>query len=523
MLITELAHETRTRLPWPAALPASAGAGLLLLLSFPRFGLWWCTPFAVALLAVAVRGQRVLAGFGLGMVAGLVFFFPLLSWTSTQVGPMPWVLLSSLEGVYLGLLGAAAAFCTPLILRYRWSWAPLTAVLWGGQEVLRSHTPFGGFPWGRLAFSQADSPAVRYAVLGGAPLVTFVVALAGGLLAVALWRLRIVPALAAVALVAAGLAVPVAGTDGRKVVIAIVQGNVPRLGLDFNAQRRAVLDNHASATLELAQQVTAGKRPRPALVVWPENSSDIDPLDNTDAAQVIDSAAQAIGAPILVGAVLDAPGTGPGGVGRVRNAALLWVPGQGPVQEYTKQHPVPFAEYIPMRTLVRKITKLVDRVRSDFVPGTAPGVMTVPGGGPVIGDAICFEVAYDSLVRATVDGGAQLLVTQTNNATFNTAEAEQQLAMVRLRSVEHGRSGLMASTVGVSAFVDSGGSVHDATAFNTRAVLVREVALSNRRTLATRLGDAPEVILAILALFGIVATVAARRRRQPGHQNEEAA
>ena len=57
---------------------------------------------------------------------------------------------------------------------------------------------------------------------------------------------------------------------------------------------------------------------------------------------------------------------------------------------------------------------------------------------------------------------------QTNNATFNEAEARQQLAMVRLRAVEHGREALMASTVGVSAFVGTDGTVYDATGFNVR-------------------------------------------------------
>ena len=109
----------------------------------------------------------------------------------------------------------------------------------------------------------------------------------------------------------------------------------------------------------------------------------------------------------------------------------------------------------------------------------------LPIGPATVGDVICFEVAYDEVVRDTVTGGAQLLVVQTNNATFNEAEARQQLAMVRLRAVEHGRPALMASTVGVSAFVDEAGNVHDATAFNAPAVIVRDVTLGTSRTMAT--------------------------------------
>jgi apolipoprotein N-acyltransferase len=291
--------------------------------------------------------------------------------------------------------------------------------------------------------------------------------------------------------------------------VAVVQGNVPRLGLDFNAQRRAVLDNHVSATVRLAERVAAGQQARPDLVVWPENSSDIDPLRNADAAAAISRAADAIGAPVLVGAVLLGPQPG-----QVRNAGLLWRPGAGPdlEQVYVKRHPVPFAEYVPLRAIARMVSTEVDRVRNDMVAGGAPGVVRT--GPAVLGDVICFEVAYDDIVRDTVVGGAQLLAVQTNNATFDVAEARQQLAMVRLRAVEHGRESLMVSTVGVSAFVSASGRVHAATGFNTRAVVVREMRLGGSRTLATRSGFWPEAVATALALLAVAGAVPLHLRRR---------
>ena len=109
--------------------------------------------------------------------------------------------------------------------------------------------------------------------------------------------------------------------DEPSVNVAAVQGNVPRLGLDFNSQRRAVLDNHVRETMKLAEDVRAGRAPQPLFVIWPENSSDIDPLANPDAADQISVAAQAIKAPILVGGVLAGPGYTPGqsGVDQLRH------------------------------------------------------------------------------------------------------------------------------------------------------------------------------------------------------------
>ncbi|GAB4107253.1 hypothetical protein GCM10028790_62720 [Micromonospora taraxaci] len=540
-------------LPLRVAAPLAVAAGLALLVAFPPYGVWPLAPVGVALLAAATHRRRLRAGAGLGFLTGVALFAPLLAWTNLHTGYLPWVLLSLLQAGYLALLGAATAWVSPLVDRVRWSWPVLTGLLWVGQETLRDRTPFGGFPWGRLAFSQDTSPLLRLASLGGAPLVTFAVALLGGLLVTAAWHtwttLRpttlthpsgtgsttgpadtappvdtatatgssarrwapvAVPAALAVALTAGALLVPVAAAgSGATVTVAIVQGNVPRLGLDFNAQRQAVLNNHVDATLELAARVAAGQHDQPDLVVWPENSSDIDPLRNPTAGARISQAADTVRAPILVGAVLLGPGAG-----QVRNAGILWRPGTGADldQLYTKRHPVPFAEYVPLRDVARMVSKQVDLIRNDFVPGSTPGVVRV--GPAVLGDVICFEVAYDEVVRDTVTGGAQLLVVQTNNATFDVAEARQQLAMVRLRAVEHGRPALMASTVGVSGFVAPDGRVSDATGFNTREVVVRQLRLDDGRTLATRLGWWPEVALAALAAAALVGAAVVRRRQR---------
>jgi apolipoprotein N-acyltransferase len=513
-------------IPGRLGVVAALGAGAALLAAFPPYNLWWLAPVGVALLAVAAHRRGFWAGTGLGALTGLSFFVPLLRWTDPVGGHVPWLILATLEAGYVALMAGAAARISPLVERYRWLWPLGTGVLWVTQEALRDRYPFGGFPWGRLAFSQGDSPLLRLAALGGAPLVTFAVALTGGLLAAAAWRpwrraLTGSPARGALlaagaaALVLGSLLVPTSRPAGRAVTVAVVQGNVPRLGLGFNEQRRQVLDNHVTATLELARQVAAGAARQPDLVVWPENSSDIDPLisADSDARAVINGAADAIKAPILVGAVLTGPGE------HSRNAALVWQPGTGPDDKmYVKRHPVPFAEYMPLRTIARMVTDKVDLVRSDFAAGDQPGVLRV--GPATVGDVICFEVAYDNIVRDTVIGGATLLTVQTNNADFDAAEARQQLAMVRLRAVESGRDALMASTVGVSAFVGADGEVYDASRFNTPAVLVRELRLGQQRTLASDVGPTPEYMLVALglALLGW----AGLRYRRPRSKTREA-
>ena len=493
--------------------------GVGLVLAFPPYDVWFLAPLSVMALTLAVRGVLLWRAALLGYVFGLAFFVVLLRWTDIELGAAPWLILGAYQALYLAPLGAGIAFVQRLP-----GWPVWTAALWVLEEALRGRYPFDGFTWGRLAFSQADAPTLGLASLGGAPLVTFAVALAGGLLAWVVVGRRGLPwrvgaAVAAGAVLFAGVSVPQPAADGRTVTVALVQGNVPRLGLDFDAQREAVLRNHVDATLDLAAQIDAGTVEQPDLVLWPENSTDIDPYRDAEAAELIDQAAQAVGVPILVGAVIVTEDDE-----HVENIGIVWDPETGPGDTYIKQHPVPFAEYIPLRDLARVVVPNVDDLRSrDMVKGDEPGVLQI---GPArVGDVICFEVAYDDVVRDTVRDGAEVLAVQTNNATFGfSAQTEQQLAMSRLRAVEHGRSVLVVATSGVSAVVGADGAVRERSEIFTREVFVEPIQLSTAQTLATRVGAWPELLLSALGLGAVVAAVmAARRLRGPQAEAEAAA
>jgi len=347
----------RWRVPTPlryAARPAAAvAAGLCLWLAFPEANLWGLAPVGVALLGAATLTAGARQGALLGLLAGLAFFVPVLSWSGVYVGALPWFALAVLEALYVAAMSAVVGYAGKRLTAAGRPGAAYLAVPvgWVVQEWARGATPYGGFPWARLAFSQADSPLAHVARWLGAPGVTFAVATVGTLLLVAgsaaarrAWLPAASAAVAGVALVVlAPLAIPLP-TDGRPVSVGFVQGNVPQAGLEFNAQRRAVLDNHVSGTEQLAKRVPDDL----TLVVWPENSSDIDPFRNPDAAAQIDNARRAVGVPLLIGAVLDEP------PGHGSNVSLFYLPGVAEPQRYVKLHPVPFAEYIPSRRFFRR-------------------------------------------------------------------------------------------------------------------------------------------------------------------------
>ncbi|MCL2455515.1 MAG: apolipoprotein N-acyltransferase [Micrococcales bacterium] len=495
--------------------------GAVTVLAFPDVGFWPAAPVGIALLVLALDGDSARWNALLGWLYGLAFFLPTLWWAREAVGRLPWFALSVAEAAYIALVAVA------------WTWARRSpflparlapgglVVLWLAGEELRSTWPFGGFPWGRLAFSQSDSPLLALAWLGGAPLVSAVVVVLGWLLARAFLALRdrrtraaLVSVAVAAGLTASGLLVPLStGAETGTVRVGIVQGNVPERGLEAFGRPWQVLDNHVRGTEALLEQVEPGELD---LVVWPENAADIDPQADSRAAVLVDGAAAAIGAPILLGTVRY-----PNADDRY-NTSVLWVPGVGVVAHYTKQHPAPFAEYVPARDLVRPFSAAVDLIPVDMRAGTEPGLViwesTRLEREVGLGVVICFEVAYDALVRSAVTSGGEVILVQTNNASFGyTAESTQQLAMTRLRAVEHGRATVQISTVGVSAFVAPDGTVSERTELFTADQRVATLPLRDSLTPATRLGRWPALVASALAVALVVAGAVAtiRRRSRP--------
>ncbi|WP_225833458.1 apolipoprotein N-acyltransferase [Streptomyces sp. NK08204] len=489
----------------PAA--ASALCGVLLYLSFPPRTVWWLALPAFAGFAWVLRGRTWKAALGLGYLFGLGFLLPLLVWTGVEVGPGPWLALAAIEAVFVALVAVGTTAVSRLP-----AWPVWAAAVWTAGEAVRARVPFRGFPWGKIAFGQADGVFLPLAAVGGTPVLSFAVVLCGfGLYeAVRLIAERrsgraVRRATAAAALLS--VAAPVAGAlaarslvsdkaeDGTATV-AVIQGNVPRSGLEFSAQRRAVLDYHARETLKLAAAVKAGKVAKPDYVLWPENSSDIDPFTNADAAAVIDSAAKAVGVPISVGGVVEKDG-------RLLNEQILWDPAKGPTQTYDKRQIQPFGEYLPLRGLVGAINKnWTSMVRQDFSRGGKAGVFDIEG--TKVGLATCYEAAFDWAVRDTVTHGAEMISVPSNNATFDRSEMTyQQLAMSRVRAVEHSRTVTVPVTSGVSAFIMPDGRITQKTGMFVPAYLVQKVPLRTSKTPATQLGVLPEIALLLVAAGGI--------------------
>ena len=523
------------------ALLISVAGGLALFAAFPPVDAWPLAVLGPALLVVALAGRSLRGSFVCGLAFGLALFVPLLSWL-VNVASYAWFALAGAEAVIFAILTVGQRLLLRLPI-----WPAAVAGWWVCVEGVRDRWPFA-FPWGRLAMSQSVAPDVRWVAVGGAPLLTFLLALTGAMIARAgLYYLGGSdppqtpvlprgddppqtplapggtprpprppwppwPALAAVVtagLVLAGGLLPVDPTGGAPTVpVAAIQGNVPRArNLPQLLNDTQVTQNHAAATLKLAAQVEAGKLPAPALVIWPENSTDLDPFQDPYTYSQLAATVAAIGRPILVGEVLNNPR---------RNVGQLWVPGRGPTTIYVKRELVPFGEYIPFRGIISSFSSLPSLQPVDFTPGHTAVVFAV--GGIKLGDVICYEVGFDNLVRSEVTAGANLLAVQSNDADFELdgqlGETEQQMAMARIRAVESDRAVVYASTTGESAIIAPDGALIAHSGVWQQAILDARVPLVSYRTLADRVGAWPEYVIIMLTVLALAwATVRPRFRR----------
>ena len=449
------------------ALLLSALSGALLSAAFEPVGKWWVAPIAIAahMYALSISRKKVLSSFLFAVTLNLI----VLHWSSTFVGSLPWVILA------VGM----SIFYLPLALVSKWGMTayPLLYIL---LEELRNRFPFGGFGWVRVAYTQADSPFSKIAAIGGASALSALTLLIALILFFVTQRRISVIAFLPFLLIL----IPVNLSTTGNATVLMIQGNVPTLGLDFNSRAKAVFNNHFEKTQE-----EIGKDPKVDFILWPENSVDVDPFLNTD----VNASLNSIQQPLIIGAILNKGSS-------LYNTSILWG-GELP-NTYIKQHLTPFGEYIPLRSLARIISPLVDEVE-DFSPGD--GGKTFSIGEIKVAPVICYELIDDDLLRQAA-ADSNILAVQTNSATFGmSAESAQQLSITRVRAIEHGRNIASVSTTGYSAIINSSGKVVEQTAMGSADSIRAEVGLIEGQTPRDAAGD--------WALIGVLVTLLLVARR----------
>jgi len=334
--------------------------------------------------------------------------------------------------------------------------------------------------------SQADSPLSGWVYFGGLSLLTFAIALMAALLVVYLPKLfKAATRMPALRILAGTLGllflvpalVPSSQGDGEKYRVAGIQGNA-NAGLFANNVRGSILGKHIKVTEDLLSKKPDGVK----LVVWPENASDINPLNDPAIANRLDRLVnQQLNVPLVFGTITSDNND-------IYNSSLIWKPGEGITDQYDKKRPVPFAEYVPDRDFWYPLAPdLIGLITRGYTFGTRDPIFEVDSHR--FGVLICFEIAVDEIAQSIVDSGAEAIISQTNNADFGYSdEAFQQIAIAKLRSIETGLPLINVSTTGPSgAFSGSGKELDMVAAFEPHS-FVADLPLRKSDTPAMGLG-----------------------------------
>jgi apolipoprotein N-acyltransferase len=503
---------------------AAVLSGLLLFLSFPKFGSGILAWVALIPLFYALRDAKPWEGFKTGFLAGLVAHIGILYWISfvvVQYGQLPvymGIMAMLLLAAYLSLYTACFAMGV-VFLRRRGGALFLSAPLfWTILEFARSHL-LTGFPWENLAYSQyLYGNIIQIADITGIYGISFAIVMVNAAL-YNLWSFRFrkrylpVDIVIAFAVIAAIYGYGYFRTAQIResvqkkspVEVALIQGNI-----DQNIKWD---DRYQLQTLNIYRSLSLGSTPAEGgLIVWPETAAPFyfegaDPLR----AVVVD-VAQASGRRLLFGS----PSYDErGGKVSYSNSAYMLRPDGTVAGRYDKVHLVPYGEYVPLRQFFPFISKIVVGV-GDFRPGT--GFNPIESDGRRIGVLICYEAIFPESAREYKQKNADLLVNITNDAWFGKSSAPyQHLSMTVFRAVENRLYLVRAANTGISAIIDPTGKILSQTGLFERTVLKGEVKYIDEKTFYASYGDL------FVYLCGIVLIpyyfVLQRRRKNAGRSS----
>ena len=293
------------------------------------------------------------------------------------------------------------------------------------------------------------------------------------------------------------------GAESGEVTVAAVQGNA-NAGLFANAERGTFLRNHLEATALLDSHPLKDEID---FIVWPENASDLNPQASPLALAQIEAVVASYQVPLILGAITESDDA-------YFNSSLYYDVDGLQIDQYDKKRPVPFAEYVPDRQFWNQLAPdLIGLVSRDYAFGTRDGIFEFEQNR--LGVLICFEIAIDDIGRELVAGGAEIILSQTNNADFGRSdETFQQAALARLRAIETGRTVVNISTVGVSRiFLPNGEIVSELPIFEP-GVMVESVPLRTSITPAMAISPFFDLTVNVIALGLLVTAIGSQIRRR---------
>ncbi len=501
--ITQTPQRSRLRLP---GIRLAILAGILLWLSHPPIGVFPLAWFALIPLCISISRAR---NFRQALWRGYLFAWAFLgftwywigltivAWTGSSIGWVAWFLLTL---VLAGFYAMWAGFAYLLYHRTQGKIRLIAlAASWVVMEWARTLGSLS-MPWAQLSYSQYPAAALfRFVDITGAYGVSFLIALVNAALAEriinptdkanSLASLRFAGAIAAVFFLI-GVLHPIPTKHVRTVVVAAMQGNFPP------TTKPEDIPNVIAIFQNLTQQAYERAAVKPELYVWSESAAPNDAVNDFATRQLLQSLSDNYNAAILTGTRSVDPSS------RAQtNTSALFVPNTGTPLRYDKVQLVPFGEFIPFRSLFPPaVSRSFGFFEEDVVSGRIGDTLKV--GDITLGAFICYESMYPVYARRMSEAGANLLVTQSNDAWFQSRAAmEQHLAAVVFRAAENRKAVVRSTTTGITAFIAADGRLIARLPANKPDALIASIPLREGVTIYARYGDWFVVVCGTIALL----------------------
>ena len=478
-------------------------AGLLVPLAFAPFDFIPVIFVSLAALFIVWRCASAREAFWSGFLFGVGMFGVGVSWVYVSMhdfggvsAPLG-VFLTLLFALFLALFPAAVGWLQVRYFRQPdalWLNALALSALWVLAEWCRGWI-FTGFPWLTVGYSQVDSPLSGVAPILGVYGVSWAVIFLVALLVFArrtnIWKVAL-PAVAVLSLAALALtSIEWATPAGAPIKVALLQGNVSQDLKWRPEQRQPTIDWYIENT-----RLSWGSD----LIIWPETALPVFYHQAHDFLAELGHEARNASADVFIG--MPVMNT------RTQQYYNSMVSVGGPEQIYSKQHLVPFGEYIPFAALLGGLMEFMQVPLPDF--STEPSAPVVKLAGYPMGVSICYEDAFgEEVINALPEAAA--LINTSNDAWFGDSMApHQHLQIARMRALETQRPMLRATNTGVTAAIDHHGRVIVQAPQFEAAVLRATVQPMQGATPYVRVGNT--MLIAVLMLLAGTIILVVRKR-----------
>jgi apolipoprotein N-acyltransferase len=500
-------------------------SGLLLFLSFPKYGDGIMAWAALIPLFFAMKDATPRVGFKIGFLAGFIGHIGIFYWIvyvvvnygylPIYVGMAAMLLLAAYLSLYTACFAMGVVFLrgrgVPLFLS-----APF---LWTVLEFLRSHL-MTGFPWGNLAYSQyLYKNMIQISDITGIYGITFIIVLINAVLydlLSARFRRRhlLVETFIACVVITATLVyghirlekIDESLKRAPRLPVALIQGNIDQNIKWDSLYQSQTIDIYSSLS---RQSIPSGN----GLIVWPETAMPFYFQRPGPLREAVVDIARTSGSAILFGSPSY---EGEKGNIHYMNSAFLLGPNGTLSGRYDKVHLVPYGEYVPLRRFFPFIGKLVVGV-GDFTSGKGFDPLAIAGRR--LGVLICYEGIFPEAARDYKQKNAEILVNITNDAWFGrTSAPHQHLSMTVFRAIENRLYLVRAANTGISAVIDPKGEILSRTGLFERTILKGDVKIIDEKTFYTAYGDA-FIYLCIVGLLIVTISTTQRRRKDAGRNS----